>query len=138
MPEALAALDRVRPRGVGRGQRGGDGRGDRVGRARGEVTQAVRDSNSEAGPIRTGDWMGIVKGDGIATVAGSVLDASTQLLDQLIGDDGELLTIITGSDADSVGHCRPCRSGSPSDHADVQIELHRGGQPLYPYLFGVE
>ena len=24
------------------------------------------------------------------------------------------------------------------EHADVQLELHPGGQPLYPYLFGVE
>ena len=24
------------------------------------------------------------------------------------------------------------------EHADVQVELHPGGQPLYPYLFGVE
>ena len=103
----------------------------------GEITRAVRDSNSDVGPIATGDWIGIVKGDGIVAVATDVLTASQRLLEQLIGDDGELLTIITGTDAD------PAITASiegwlADEHADVQIELHRGGQPLYPYLFGVE
>ena len=40
--------------------------------ATGEVTQAVRDSNSDAGPIAVGDWMGIVRGDGIVAVADGV------------------------------------------------------------------
>ena len=103
----------------------------------GEITQAVRGSNSDVGPIATGDWIGIVRGDGIVAVAADVLTASQRLLEQLIGDDGELLTIITGTDAD------PAITASiegwlADEHADVQIELHRGGQPLYPYLFGVE
>jgi uncharacterized protein len=105
--------------------------------ATGEVTQAVRDSNSDAGPIVAGDWIGIVRGDGIVAVGSSASEASVALLDQLITPDRELLTIITGSDAEAavtaeierwVDGCRP----------DVQIEVHAGGQPLYPYLFGVE
>ncbi|HUF96788.1 MAG TPA: DAK2 domain-containing protein [Ilumatobacter sp.] len=105
--------------------------------ASGEVTQAVRDANSDAGPIVVGDWMGIARGDGIVAVAGSALDASTQLLDQLIGDDGELLTIITGDDADPTV-TSSIRDWLADRHADVQVEIHAGGQPLYPYLFGVE
>jgi DAK2 domain fusion protein YloV len=105
--------------------------------ATGEVTQAVRDSNSDVGPIATGDWMGIVKGDGIAAVAGSVVDASTLLLTKLLADEGELLTIITGSGADPVTTAA-IEAWMADEHADVQVELHQGGQPLYPYLFGVE
>jgi DAK2 domain fusion protein YloV len=105
--------------------------------ATGEVTQAVRDSNSDAGPIRAGEWMGIVRGDGIVAVAGSPAEVSTALLDGLITDGRELLTIITGAGAD------PATTAAIEDwvavhRADVQIEIHRGGQPLYPYLFGVE
>ena len=37
--------------------------------ATGEVTQAVRDTNSDAGPIKEGDWIGLVRGDGIVSVA---------------------------------------------------------------------
>jgi len=103
----------------------------------GEVTQAVRDSNSDVGPITTGDWMGIVRGDGIAAVADSVFVVSTQLLEKLLGGEGELLTIITGSDADPAITAQ-IEGWMSDEHADVQIERHEGGQPLYPYLFGVE
>ena len=103
----------------------------------GEVTRAVRDSKSDVGPIATGDWMGIVKGDGIAAVAGSVFDATTQLLAKLLDDDAELLTILIGRDADPADTAS-IQGWLADQHADVQLELHAGGQPLYPYLFGVE
>ena len=103
----------------------------------GEVTQAVRASNSDAGPIAEGDWMGIVKGDGIVAVDTELLLVVQRLLGHLIGDDGELLTIITGTDADPAV-TELIESWLAEAHADVQVEVHRGGQPLYPYLFGVE
>lgn len=103
----------------------------------GEVTQAVRDSNSDVGPIAEGDWIGIVKGDGIVAVAGDALSASQRLLGELIGDDGELLTVITGADADPLTTAA-LHAWLGSEHADVEVEIHGGGQPLYPYLFGVE
>ena len=103
----------------------------------GEVTQAVRDSNSEVGPIATGDWMGIVKGDGIVAVAADLVTASQRLLEQLIGDDGELLTIITGADAEPTTTAA-IEGWLADQHPDLQVETHRGDQPLYPYLFGVE
>ena len=103
----------------------------------GEVTQAVRDSKSDVGPISTGDWIGIVKGDGIVSVATDVLSVSQGLLAQLIGDDGELLTIITGADADP-STTAALQEWLAGDHPDVEVETHVGSQPLYPYLFGVE
>ncbi len=103
----------------------------------GEVTQAVRDSKSDAGPIATGDWIGIVKGDGIVTIGSDVAAASRSLLERLLGDDGELLTVITGADADR-SITADLEAWLADEHADVQVEVHHGGQPLYPYLFGVE
>ena len=103
----------------------------------GEVTQAVRSTNSDAGPIAEGDWMGIVKGDGIVAVSTELLLVVRDLLTSLIGDDGELLTIITGTDADPAV-TELIESWLADAHPDVQVEIHRGGQPLYPYLFGVE
>jgi DAK2 domain fusion protein YloV len=103
----------------------------------GEVTQAVRDSKSDVGPIATGDWMGIVRGDGIVAVAAELRDACRTLLEHLIGDDGELLTIITGADADAALTAE-LEAWLDSEHPDLTVETHRGGQPLYPYLFGVE
>jgi dihydroxyacetone kinase-like predicted kinase len=103
----------------------------------GEVTQAIRDSSSEAGPITAGDWIGIVRGDGIVAVGQSVHEASTALLEQLLDPDRELVTIITGSGAEPAATAA-IAAWVEERYPDVQIETHAGGQPLYPYLFGVE
>jgi hypothetical protein len=136
MPEALAALVVYDPEAdVGANA---DEMTDTIEAIRtGEVTQAVRDSNSDVGPIAEGDWIGIVKGDGIVSVAADVLAVSQRLLGHLIGDDGELLTVIAGADAE-VTTTAALQEWVESEHPDVEVEVHRGGQPLYPYLFGVE
>ena len=136
MPEALAALIVYDP------EASADDNADEMGAAiesiaTGEVTQAVRDSNSDAGPIAAGDWMGIVRGDGIVAVGPSVVAASTDLLERLIDPDRELLTIITGAEADPAD-LAAIEGWVADQRADVQVEVHRGGQPLYPFLFGVE
>ncbi len=103
----------------------------------GEVTQAVRDTNSDAGPITTGDWIGIVRGDGIVAVSGGVVATSTQLLDHLIDDSSELLTIVTGAEA-TASNTDAITEWVTVNRPQMMVEVHRGGQPLYPYLFGVE
>ena len=103
----------------------------------GEVTQAVRDTNTDAGHVTTGDFIGIVRGDGIVAIAGTLVTASTQLLDHLITDAGELLTIVTGVDA-TAGVTDQISAWVSENRPDVAVEIHVGGQPLYPYLFGVE
>jgi len=103
----------------------------------GEVTQAVRDTATDAGAVTTGDWIGIVRGDGIVAVAGSAVGASTQLLDHIIDDAGELLTIVTGADA-TPSETDQIVAWLGDNRPDVAVEVHRGGQPLYPYLFGIE
>lgn len=103
----------------------------------GEVTQAVRDSSSDAGPVKTGDWIGLVRGDGIVAVSATIEAACEALLAHLVGDSSEIVTVIEGSDA-TPETTRAIRSLLESSRPDVQIECHRGGQPLYPYLFGVE
>jgi dihydroxyacetone kinase-like predicted kinase len=102
----------------------------------GEVTQAVRDSTAECGPIATGDWMAISR-DGIQAAMKSVTDAAIALVDALVDDDSELVTIVVGADADADDTAR-IGEHLASKHPDVEVELHRGDQPLYPYLIGVE
>jgi DAK2 domain fusion protein YloV len=105
--------------------------------ATGEVTQAVRDTKSDAGAIKEGDWIGIVRGDGIATISGTLQGAATALLDQLVSPDREIVTIIEGLDA-TRSATDVLRAWLEDNRPDVQVEVHSGGQPLYPYLFGVE
>ncbi len=103
----------------------------------GELTRAVRSSPSEAGPVAEGDWIGLVRGDGIVAVAATLEKAAISLLDVIVGDDAELLTVITGDEA-TESATASIEGWLADEHADVAVEVQRGGQPLYPYLFGVE
>ena len=103
----------------------------------GEVTQAVRDTTSEAGPVTVGDWIGVVRGDGVVAVATSVDAAAQALLDRLVEPRHELLTVVVGADAPEASTAA-LRSWLAAQHGGLTVEVHGGGQPLYPYLFGLE
>jgi len=106
----------------------------------GEVTQAVRDSSCDAGPIAEGDWLGISR-TGIEVVDADLAEACCRLLDALVGGGSgssfELVTVIEGEGA-SAGCTRHVTEWLAEHHPDIEPEVHHGGQPLYPYLFGVE
>ena len=102
----------------------------------GEITQAVRDSTCDAGPIAEGDWLGIAR-DGIRCVDPELAGACTGLLDVLVDGDSEIVTVIEG-DGSSAGVTRHVTEWLAEHRPDVEAEVHHGGQPLYPYLFGVE
>ena len=102
----------------------------------GEVTRAVRDSTSAVGPISTGDWLGICR-DGIQAVQPTMLDAATALLTRMLDDEHELLTVIAGEDADDAVTAA-IEAWIEEHHPEVEVEVHAGGQPLYPYYFGLE
>ena len=103
----------------------------------GEVTQAVRDTNTDAGPVANGDWIGLVRGDGVVAIGSTMVLVATQLLDQLLSGNGELLTVITGNLA-TARSTEEIIEYMADKHPDVEVEVHPGGQPLYPFLFGVE
>ena len=136
MPEALAALVVYDPEaGAAANAAGMSDAAASV--ATGEVTQAVRDTTSDVGAISAGDWIGLVRGDGIVSVSGSLVGAATALLDQLVTPDREIVTIISGADA-TAKHTDALQSWLAEHRPDVDVEVHAGAQPLYPYLFGVE
>jgi hypothetical protein len=102
----------------------------------GEVTQAVRASDTEVGEIVAGDWIGVSR-RGIEVVAGTVADATTRLLDRLLDASHEIVTIIEGAGA-KPADTRRVTEWLAEHRPDLAVELHRGGQPLYPYLVAVE
>jgi len=102
----------------------------------GEVTQAVRDGVGECGPISAGDWIGITRA-GIAITASSALAAAIGVLDTLVAETDELVTILVGADADPADVER-LRAHLAAERPAVEVEVHDGGQPLYPFLVGVE
>jgi DAK2 domain fusion protein YloV len=104
--------------------------------ATGEVTQAVRDSVAECGPIAVGDWLAI-KRDGICATATNPVDAALAVAAGLITADSEIVTVLVGAEARSADTER-VRQQVALAHSHVEVEVHEGGQPLYPYLIGVE
>ncbi|HWJ97540.1 MAG TPA: DAK2 domain-containing protein [Acidimicrobiales bacterium] len=102
----------------------------------GEVTQAVRDSSCDVGPIVEGDFLGIAR-DGIQAVAPSVSEATIGLLDHLLTEDHEIVTLITG-EGSSDAETRKVLLWIEEHHDGVETETHHGGQPLYPYFVGIE
>ncbi len=102
----------------------------------GEVTRAVRDSSCEVGPISEGDWLGISR-DGILAVERSLVDATTRLLDALVHDDHEIVTLVEG-EGSTVADTRRITDWLDEHRPEVAVEVHPGGQPLYPYFVGVE
>ncbi len=102
----------------------------------GEVTMAVRDSTCDVGPIAEGDYLGISR-SGIRAVAPSVADAVVGLLAELLGEDHEILTLIEGEGA-SAAETRRVTEWAAEHHPGLGVEIHHGGQPLYPYFLGVE
>ncbi|MBS7157989.1 MAG: DAK2 domain-containing protein [Collinsella sp.] len=104
----------------------------------GEVTCAVRDSKaSDDSPIHAGDVMGII--DGSIDIVGSdvkqvTLDCIARMQDE---EEGDTLTILAGSDLsdedfadiiDAIEEAQP----------DLEVDAHRGEQPLYPVIFSIE
>jgi hypothetical protein len=102
----------------------------------GEVTRAVRDSDSRAGPITAGDWLGLSR-SGIEVVADSLAGAACALLDTLVGGGHSLVTIIEG-EGSGTGDTRRITEWLRDQRPEVETEVHHGGQPLYPYLFSIE
>ncbi len=102
----------------------------------GEVTQAVRDTTTDAGEVHVGDWIGLGP-SGVMSIADSIAAASNQLLAQLVRPEHELLTIIEG-DGSSPANTRRMTEFLAEAFPQISVEVHHGGQPLYPYYFGLE
>ena len=102
----------------------------------GEVTKAVRASESPAGPIAEGDWMGLSK-RGIEVVQPTVSEATTALLEKLLTDGHEIVTIIEGEGA-TPADTRRVTEWLHEHRPDLEVEIHHGEQPLYPYLLSID
>jgi uncharacterized protein len=102
----------------------------------GEVTRAVRDSVTDAGEVRAGDFIGMSR-DGVVAVADNVVLCTRLLLGRLLDDTHELVTLIEG-EGSRVGDTRRIEEWLSEEYPEVALEVHHGGQPLYPYLLGIE
>ena len=102
----------------------------------GEVTQAVRPTNTGVGEVATGDWIGL-DSDGICAIGSSLTQAATALLEQLVDDHDEILSVIVGDEATDAD-VRAVTEWMSENRPGVDTEVHKGGQSHYPFFFGVE
>ncbi len=101
-----------------------------------EVTRAVRDTVTDAGEVHEGDFIGVSR-DGVVAVSDNIVVCTRLLLSRLLEPAHELVTLIEGEGA-RVADTRRIEEWLSEEHPDVALEVHQGGQPLYPYLLGIE
>lgn len=103
----------------------------------GEVTRAIKDSKDVHGnPIHDGDVIGIADGE-LEVVSDSIEDATMRILEVLEAEDADTLTILAGEDyTDDAFEALIERIEEA--YEDLEINSHRGEQPLYPIVLSVE
>ena len=101
-----------------------------------EVTRAVRDTTTDAGEVHEGDFIGVSR-DGVVAVSDNIVVCTRLLLSRLLNPTHELVTLIEGDGA-RVADTRRIEEWLTEEYPDVAVEAHQGGQPLYPYLLGIE
>lgn len=102
----------------------------------GSVTYAVRDTNIDGITIKKGEFMGINEGKIKVSDSDHVV-VSQKLIDDMIDEDSEILTIIKGEDATDE-EVSQLEAYVEEHYEDVEIEVHQGDQPIYSFLFSVE
>ncbi len=101
----------------------------------GEVTTAIKDSQADIGSIRKGQVIGIADHE-IVVAGDDVQSVTLQLADTLV-DHASILTVLAGKDLDDEAFDSLLDSLSES-HPDLEIDAHRGDQPLYPVILAAE
>jgi len=101
----------------------------------GQVTYAIKDTNIDGVEIRANEFMGFHEKKIVVCVKDK-LEAARQLLDQMVTDDTAIVTVIYGEEvsadeAQSIGNYL-------SEKFPIDVEVHRGGQPVYSFIFSVE
>ena len=103
----------------------------------GEVTTAVKDSHDAQGnPIAEGDVIGIYDGS-IDAVGATVEDVVMDLLEAMEADDADTCTLLAGEDY-SDEQMDALVKRIEEQYEDLEVDAHRGEQPLYPVVFSVE
>ncbi|SEF45377.1 hypothetical protein SAMN02910276_00260 [Butyrivibrio sp. Su6] len=102
----------------------------------GEVTYAVRDTVIDDVQIKQGDYMGI--GDsGILSVGAEIADVTYNMLDKMMNDDLELISVYYGDEVDEKD-AENLKNKISEKYPQCDVELQYGGQPIYYYIVSAE
>lgn len=102
----------------------------------GQVTYAVRDTVIDDKAIKQGDYMGL--GDhGILSVGTDMPAVTMELIQNMMDDDLELISIYYGCDVEEE-EAEALRAAAEAKYPRCDVELQYGGQPIYYYVISVE
>jgi DAK2 domain fusion protein YloV len=100
----------------------------------GAVARASRSASIGPVEVEQGQFLGLVEGEPVS--AGPALDpVAREVVDRLLEGDSEVLTFLLGEEA---GDTDALVDGIRTAHPELEVEVHEGGQPHYPLLFGAE
>ncbi|WP_182199118.1 DAK2 domain-containing protein [Paraliobacillus salinarum] len=102
----------------------------------GQVTYAVRDTKIDGMTIGNGNFMGLADGK-IKATDEDKLSVIKQLLNELISEDDEIITILQGEDA-TESEVQAIQEFLEQTYEDIEIEVHNGQQPIYSFIFSIE
>lgn len=102
----------------------------------GQITNAVRDTEINGVAIQKDDFMGIVDGD-ILLSKKDLKEAVIETLTKMIDEDSEIVTILIGEGV-TMAEAEEVAAEIESQFDDIEVEIHEGKQPIYPYLLSVE
>ncbi|HCD2281689.1 TPA: fatty acid kinase catalytic subunit FakA [Staphylococcus aureus] len=102
----------------------------------GSLTYAVRDTKIDGVEIKKDAFMGLIE-DKIVSSQSDQLTTVTELLNEMLAEDSEILTVIIGQDAEQAITDNMI-NWIEEQYPDVEVEVHEGGQPIYQYFFSVE
>ncbi|MCB4988491.1 DAK2 domain-containing protein, partial [Streptococcus mutans] len=102
----------------------------------GSVTRAVRDTTIDGLDIHKDDILGMVNGK--ILVSNPDMDQVLhQLFKKMIAEDSEIVTIYVGEEG-SQEQAQKLAEDFENQHEEIEVEIHQGDQPVYPYLMSVE
>ncbi|WP_057491658.1 DAK2 domain-containing protein [Streptococcus orisasini] len=102
----------------------------------GSVTMAVRDTTIDGLNIHKDDVLGMV--DGSILVSTPDMDqALRQTFDKMIDDDSEIAIIYVGEEGNQE-QAQKLATDLENQYEELEVEIHQGDQPVYPYLMSVE
>ncbi len=102
----------------------------------GQVTTAVRDTEIDGVTIKKDEYMGIAQSKIVVSLP-SLRQAVEQTIATLIDEDSEIVTVLYGEDV-TEEEASALAEWIEEQYEEVEVEVHDGKQPLYPYIISVE
>jgi DAK2 domain fusion protein YloV len=100
----------------------------------GGVARASRTTTIGPLEVEQGQFLGLVEGEPI-TAGAALGSVAREVIERLLDGNAEVLTILLG---DEVEDADELAAGLRTAHPELEVEVHEGGQPHYPLLFGAE